>query len=229
MATKHQSKKRVWDDDSDTNSDDEMLRQSETNWPKFWIVESASEDIPLQKLSPFAVQKGFQAIAGTLKSIKRLGGVQQKGPGPKCASNKPIYWQTSQGLHSQDPELLSGSNQVLGPCWHVRGWDPGWTERSGCGWGELSDTEEGGEGDPHQHSFLDIWFPESPKSDYSRLFKSEGGLVCSHPDVLLQLQQVWPHKPRLLRRVQIAEKINMKVNVRDPSCALIAMIPMLIS
>ena len=49
-----------------------MLRQSETNWPKFWIVESASEDIPLQKLSPFAVQKGFQAIAGTLKSIKRL-------------------------------------------------------------------------------------------------------------------------------------------------------------
>jgi len=26
----------------------------------------------LQKLSPFAVQKGFQAIAGTLKSIKRL-------------------------------------------------------------------------------------------------------------------------------------------------------------
>ena len=31
-----------------------------------------SEDLPLQKLSPFAVQKGFQAIAGTLKNIKRL-------------------------------------------------------------------------------------------------------------------------------------------------------------
>ena len=31
-----------------------------------------SEDLPLQKLSPFAIQKGFQAVAGTLKSTKRL-------------------------------------------------------------------------------------------------------------------------------------------------------------
>ena len=46
--------------------------KSETNWPRLLIVESASEDLPLQKLSPFAVQKGFQAIAGTPKSIKRL-------------------------------------------------------------------------------------------------------------------------------------------------------------
>ena len=29
-------------------------------------------DLPLSKLSPFAVQKGFQAVAETLKSIKRL-------------------------------------------------------------------------------------------------------------------------------------------------------------
>ena len=65
-------KKRVRDDDSDTDSDNEMLMKSETNWPRFLIVESASEDLPLQKLSPFAVQKGFQAIAGTMKSIKRL-------------------------------------------------------------------------------------------------------------------------------------------------------------
>ena len=62
MATKHQSKKRVLDDDSDTDSDNDF----------FFIIESASEDLPLQKLSPFAVQKGFQAIAGTLKNIKRL-------------------------------------------------------------------------------------------------------------------------------------------------------------
>ena len=72
MATKHQSKKRVQDENSDTDSDNEMLMESETNWPRFFIVESAKEDLPLQKLSPFAVQKGFQAIAGTLKSIKRL-------------------------------------------------------------------------------------------------------------------------------------------------------------
>ena len=72
MATKHQSKKRVRDDNSDTDSDNEILMKSETNWPRFLIVESASEDLPLQKLSPFVDQKGFQAVAGTLKSIKRL-------------------------------------------------------------------------------------------------------------------------------------------------------------
>ena len=32
---------------------------------------------------------------------------------------------------------------------------------------------------------------------------------------------------RLLRSVRVAEKISMKVDVRDPSCALIAMVPTL--
>ena len=68
MATKHQSNKRVQDDDADTDSDNEMLMNSETNWARFLRVDSANEDLPLQKLSPFAVQKGFQAIAGTLKT-----------------------------------------------------------------------------------------------------------------------------------------------------------------
>ena len=36
------------------------------------MIKSASEEQPLSKLSPFAVQKGFQAIAGTLKSTRRL-------------------------------------------------------------------------------------------------------------------------------------------------------------
>ena len=35
-------------------------------------MKSASEERPLNKLSPFAVQKGLQAIARTLKSIRRL-------------------------------------------------------------------------------------------------------------------------------------------------------------
>ena len=42
------------------------------SWPRFIVLSSASEEKPLSKLSPFAVQKGFQAIAGTLKSTKRL-------------------------------------------------------------------------------------------------------------------------------------------------------------
>ena len=35
-------------------------------------MKSASEVTPLLKLSPFAIQKGFQTIAGTLKSTRRL-------------------------------------------------------------------------------------------------------------------------------------------------------------
>ena len=42
------------------------------NWPRFLVMELASVDLPLSKLSPFTIQKGFQATAGTLKSINRL-------------------------------------------------------------------------------------------------------------------------------------------------------------
>ena len=42
------------------------------SWPRFIVMSSASEEKPLSKLSPFEVQKGFKAIAGTLKSTKRL-------------------------------------------------------------------------------------------------------------------------------------------------------------
>ena len=42
------------------------------NWPRFTVVKSASEERPVSKLSPSVVQKSFQALAGTLKSTKRL-------------------------------------------------------------------------------------------------------------------------------------------------------------
>ena len=53
------------DSDSDSKSDDEIFLTKD-NWPRFMVVKSASEEQPLSELSPFAVQKGFQAIAGTL-------------------------------------------------------------------------------------------------------------------------------------------------------------------
>ena len=66
------SKKRTrTEDDSDSNMDNELFLTKD-NWPRFIVVKSASEERPLSKLSPFAVQKGFKAIAGTLKSTKRL-------------------------------------------------------------------------------------------------------------------------------------------------------------
>ena len=60
------------DQDSDSDSENEHSYNSCNNWPRFLVVESSSDDLPLSKLSPFPVQKGFQAVAGTLKSIKGL-------------------------------------------------------------------------------------------------------------------------------------------------------------
>ena len=73
MAPTNRNKRlRDNDQDLDTESDSERSYNSCQNWPRFLVVESSSEDLLLGKLSPFAVQKGFQAVAGTLKSIKRL-------------------------------------------------------------------------------------------------------------------------------------------------------------
>ena len=70
--TFHRNIKRTRpDDDLDSDSDNELFLTND-NWPRFIVLSSASEEKPLSKLSPFAVQKGFQAIAGTLKSTKRL-------------------------------------------------------------------------------------------------------------------------------------------------------------
>ena len=43
------------------------------NWPRFLLVESGDDSLPVNKLSPFAIDKGFQAlISGRLRSIERL-------------------------------------------------------------------------------------------------------------------------------------------------------------
>ena len=64
-STFNKSMKRTRNDDPDSDSDSELYITNDT-WPRFMVMTSASEEKPLSKLSPFAVQKGFQAIAGTL-------------------------------------------------------------------------------------------------------------------------------------------------------------------
>ena len=71
MAPTNEKRLRDNDHDSDSDVENELSYNSCNNWPRFLVVES-SDDLPLSKLSPFAVQKGFQTVAGTLKSIKRL-------------------------------------------------------------------------------------------------------------------------------------------------------------
>ena len=57
--------------ESDSDWDSEMFMNND-RWPRYLVMTSTSEESPLSKLSPFAIQKGFQAIAGILKRIKRL-------------------------------------------------------------------------------------------------------------------------------------------------------------
>ena len=67
------NKRRLRDNDQDSDSDYENERSYNcNNWPRFLVMESSNDDLLLSKLSPFAIQKGFQAVARTLKSIKRL-------------------------------------------------------------------------------------------------------------------------------------------------------------
>ena len=61
------------DQDSDTVADNKHFCNTSNNWPRFLVVESSSDNLPLSKLSPFAVQKWFQAVAGPLKALKGWG------------------------------------------------------------------------------------------------------------------------------------------------------------
>ena len=72
MAPTNKIRLRNNDKDSDSDSDNERSYNSYNSWPWFLVVESSSDNLLLSKLSPSAVQKGFQAVARTLKSIKRL-------------------------------------------------------------------------------------------------------------------------------------------------------------
>ena len=66
---KRRADRTFYDSDSDYET-----RTMTMNWPRFLLVESGDESLPVTKLSPFAIDKGFQAlISGRLRSIKRLG------------------------------------------------------------------------------------------------------------------------------------------------------------
>ena len=59
MAPTNKKRLRNNDQDSDSDSENERSYNSYNNWPWFLVVESSRDDLPLSKLSPFAVQKGF--------------------------------------------------------------------------------------------------------------------------------------------------------------------------
>ena len=54
MATKNPLKRQYIDSDSES-----------TSWPRFLIIEGTDKERPLQKLSPFVINKGIMGIAGS--------------------------------------------------------------------------------------------------------------------------------------------------------------------
>ena len=74
--------KRVHTEVSDSTSSDEESMIKSLNvkkskitccktWPRFLIIGSTDEGA-LRKLSPFAIDKGLQGLAGSLMSVKKL-------------------------------------------------------------------------------------------------------------------------------------------------------------
>ena len=150
-----------------------------------------------------------------------------KGPRPPKNYSKQIYWQTSQGLNSQDPELLSGSKQMSGPRWHDGGWDPRWTEGSVV---NRVTMKKEGKVIPTNTLFLTFGSPELPKEITVGYLKVKVALFVSNPMRCFNCNKfghIRANVAKLLQSVQVVEKISVKVSVRNPSCALIAMVPTL--
>jgi len=66
MENPKSKKRQLEPDDHDTDNDNDN-----EHWPRFLLISASSTDVPL-KLSPFAIEKGIQGIAGSPKSIRRL-------------------------------------------------------------------------------------------------------------------------------------------------------------
>jgi len=60
------SKRQRTNEDSDHEFDND-------HWPRFLVIESADNDNPLSKLSPFAINKGIEGMAGKPQKIRKMG------------------------------------------------------------------------------------------------------------------------------------------------------------
>lgn len=68
--TGNASAKRPRSDSQDSDSENEMI--VDHGWPRFLVIEGTDEEQPISKLSPFAIAKGLEGLAGTPKDVKKL-------------------------------------------------------------------------------------------------------------------------------------------------------------
>ena len=74
MASSNHKRLRPDSDDDELNAQ-QFTSQQNANVARFLIVKSEEKDRKVSDLSPFAIEKSIQAIAGHPKSIKRLNQV----------------------------------------------------------------------------------------------------------------------------------------------------------
>ena len=175
MAPTNENKRlRDNDQDSDTDSDNDRSYNSCNNWPRFLVVESSSNNLSLSKLLPFAVQKGFQAVAGTLKSIKRLKDGSFR---VECARKsqamgllKTTWFVDRQHMPPSTkhwPHHVASSAAMSCLAWQSGNQDR--TAGTGCSGGPQGDGEEGYWKGPHQRPVSDLQHSRPPERDHSRL------------------------------------------------------------
>ena len=63
----YKTQKRTLEDLSD-----EENTQTKKFWPHFLVIQPTSQEKPLTSLSPFAIAKSIQGLAGTTKQVKHL-------------------------------------------------------------------------------------------------------------------------------------------------------------
>ena len=123
MASSNHKRLRPDSDDDELNAQ-QFTSQQNANVARFLIVKSEEKDRKVSDLSPFAIEKSIQAIAGHPKSIKRLksGGLllefEKKSHITNLLSTKNLFnLNVKISLHGS----LNTSNGVircqdLGPC-----------------------------------------------------------------------------------------------------------------
>ena len=153
-------------------------------------MESLSDNLLLSKLSPFAVQKGFQAVAGTLKSIKRL---RDGSFLVECARKLQAmgFLKTTRFINRLIVIHVSIHKALNSSCGIIR-----CHELSGMMEMEIkTEQQEQGVVEVHRVTvkrdtekvptntlFLTFNTPDlTPERDHGWLSKGEGGLVCSNP------------------------------------------------
>ena len=93
---------------SDRESMSLSLKKSKTlsskTWPRF-LVDGSSNDEVLKKLSPYAIQKGLEGLAGEPKSVKKL---RSGSLLIECATERP----SKNLLKSYNPQFVKRCSSV---------------------------------------------------------------------------------------------------------------------